>query len=66
MHVFGVVYTAEVYGKLKCSTTFNATRRSRESSEARGTRAGLLLSGGSRYTVADKTIDVTNYWYWGG
>jgi len=26
MHVFGVLYTAEVYSKLKCSTTFNATR----------------------------------------
>jgi hypothetical protein len=24
-HVFGVLYTAEVYSKLKCSTTFIAT-----------------------------------------
>ena len=27
MHVFGVLYTAEMYGKLKRSTTFNATPR---------------------------------------
>ena len=26
MHVFGILYMAEVYGKLKHSTTFNATR----------------------------------------
>jgi len=25
MHVFGVLYMAEMYGKLKRSTTFNAT-----------------------------------------
>jgi len=43
MHVFGIFYTAEVYGKLKCSTTFNATPSRQARSIARNQYCASLL-----------------------